>query len=203
MKKRCLGAGLMFFLGALYIYPVSLSVRAGAGILWPTQDSFRELYGHTFPLALEATIRFSGRFGLAAGADWISKKGKALPLEQAEEEFRLRFQRISIPLTIFYELSGKLGGVPVDLAVGGGVSWNHYKETWETADLASQGQIWGGLAYVTADFRLLARFGLFASLRWESVPTGRDSPLGNRINLGGVGLRGGVSFRLGQNSSPG
>jgi hypothetical protein len=145
----------------------------------------------------------SGPFGLTAGADWISKQGKALPLEQAEEEFPLRFKRISVPLTVFYELSGKLGTVPVGLAVGGGVSWNHYKETWETAELALQGQTWGGLAYVTAGVRLLAGVGLFASLRWESVPTGKDSPLGNRINLGGLGLRGGVSFRLGANSSPG
>ena len=162
----------------------------------PQDDSFRKVYGTVFPLTIEAGVGIIKNFGLAAGYDWTSKKGQALALDQGEDLFPVHFEMISIPVSIFYQYGGKLGGVPVGLVFGLGASWHSYHENWETVDLTSQGKKWGPLVYATIDFRLFSRVGVFTSLRWESISTGQASLLSDNVNLGGIKLLAGMIFYL-------
>jgi hypothetical protein len=196
MSKKNLTGAILFFSAVVFIYPQTLLIRAGGGIMRPQEDSIRKVYGTAFPLTFEAGVRMAKNFGLAVGLDWTSKKGQALALDQGEEQFPVHFEMISVPVSVFYEYSGKLGRVPVGLAFGLGASWHSYKENWETVELSYQGKKWGPLIYTTADFRLLSRVGLFTSLRWESVSTGQASPLDNKINLGGIMLLAGITLYL-------
>jgi hypothetical protein len=196
MSQKYFGLMLLFFCSALSVFPQTLSVRAGAGVLFPREDSYKKIYGNSFPLLFEAKVRVFKNCGFTAGLDWRSDKGKAWPLGEAAEEFPLRFKMISIPVSVFCEFPIKMGTVPVDAAFGLGISWNSYKENWETAELSHGGKTWGPLVYAAVDFRIVSRAGLFASLRWESVPTGQESPFGRNINLGGIKLLGGVIFYL-------
>jgi hypothetical protein len=196
MNKKNWVVAILFFCAVLPLPSQTISLRAGGGIMLPQENSFRKIYGNAFPLVFEARVRFAGNYGVAVGLDWLSKKGKAWPLDQGEEEFAVRFKMISIPFSVFYEYSGKLGRVPLGVALGLGISWHSYEENWETAELSYQGKKWGPLVYATADFRFLSRVGLFTSLRWESVGTGQISPLGEVINLGGIMLLAGVTFYL-------
>lgn len=196
MSKKGLTSLILFFFAALFVYPQIFSIRAGAGIMRPQEDSFKEIYGNCFPLSLEVNVRLSDNYGLAVGLDWINEKGKALPLDQGGEEFLLHFKMISIPVSVFYEFSGRLGSVPLGIDLGLGVNWHSYKESWETAELISRGKKLGLLVYGTVDFRLFSRVALFTSLRYESVPTGKSSLLNEKINLGGVKLLTGIAFYL-------
>ncbi len=162
----------------------------------PQQDSFRDVYGNAYPLVIEEGVRLTKNFGFSAGLNWISKNGRAWPLNQGQDEFPVHFEMISIPVSVFYEFSGRLGGVPLGITLGLGISWHSYKETWETVELSYQGNKWGPLVYATVDFRAFSRIGLFTSLRWESVPTGQESLFGGKINLGGIQLLAGVTFYL-------
>jgi hypothetical protein len=196
MSRKNLVSVILFFSAALFIYPQTVLIRAGGGIMRLQDDSFRKVYGTAFPLTIEAGVGMTKNFGLAVGLDWTSKKGQALALDQGEDRFPVHFEMISIPVSVYYQYAGKLGSIPVGLAFGLGASWHSYKENWETADLTYQGKKWGPLVYTTVDFRLFSRVGVFTSLRWESISTGQASPLDDNVNLGGIKLLAGITLFL-------
>jgi len=196
MSRKSPVAAFLFFSAVLVIYPQTFSLRAGGGIMFPQQNSFRNVYGNAYPLVVEAGVRLTEKFGLSSGVHWISKNGRAWPLDQGQDEFPVHFEMISVPVSVFYEFAGRLGGVPLGIILGLGISWHSYRETWETVDLRYQDSKLGPLVYAAADFHFFSWAGFFTSLRWESVPTGWESHLGGTVNLGGFQLLAGVAFYL-------
>ncbi len=194
MTRKSFGAAFIFFFSVLWVYPQTFSIRAGGGIMFPQQASFRHVYGNAYPLVIEAGVRLTRKFGISSGVNWISNNGRAWPLDQGQDEFPVHFKMISVPVSVFYEFPGRLGGVPLGVTLGLGISWHSYKETWETFELSYQDNKLGPLVYAAVDFHLFSRVGFFTSVRWESVPTGQESLLGGKINLGGIQLLAGVAF---------
>lgn len=199
MRNKCVLLVLLVLAIVSNLHSQKLSLRAGTGIIRPTGNAVRSLYGNSIPLVFDVGYRLGRNFGLAAGLEWRRDRGTALPIGEGTEEFPVRLRMISAPVSAFAEFSGGLGRIPFVVDLGAGVTWNSYKETWEGVNLSHSGSDWGYRLYAAADFRLFPRIGFFAQVRWETMPTGQESILdeGNvEINLGGVGLLAGLSFCL-------
>ena len=54
MSRKSPVAAFLFFSAVLVIYPQTFSLRAGGGIMFPQQNSFRNVYGNAYPLVVEA-----------------------------------------------------------------------------------------------------------------------------------------------------
>ncbi|MFZ2055438.1 MAG: hypothetical protein WAU81_14715 [Candidatus Aminicenantales bacterium] len=190
-KKIGLVATAVLFLG-LTSYSQVVSLALSSGLFFPKEKIYRDIYGQSMPLVLEFRIGTGRYFGLAAGIEYFSDKGTALNVNQGNAEYPVRFRMTSYPVSgyFLYPL-GK-----ISLYVGTGISFHSYKEEWEDLDLNHEGNtakpfISGGIEYHIVP-RLTAR--LF--LRYESIVTERGSYLPREVNLGGLSLLGGLSFRV-------
>jgi len=190
-KKIGLAAAAVLFLG-LTSFSQDVSVSLSSGLLFPKEEIFRDIYGQSMPLVLEFRIGISRYFGLAAGIEYLSAKGTALNVNQGDTEYPLRFRMISFPVSgYFLYPMGK-----ISLYVGAGISYHSYKEEWEDLDLDHEGNkakpfVSGGLEY-----RIVPRLTVRLFLRYESIVSDRGAYVQREVNLGGLSLLGGLSFRL-------
>ncbi|MEW5900081.1 MAG: hypothetical protein AB1715_01315 [Acidobacteriota bacterium] len=196
MSKKSAALIFLVLASVSNLHSQKLSLHAGTGIFRPAGNAVRSLYGNSIPLVLDVGYRLGRKFGLAAGLEWRRDRGVALPIGPGTEEFPVRLRMVSVPVSAFAEFSGELGRFPFVIDLGAGISWNSYKETWDRVALSHSGTDWGYRLYATADFRPFPRIGFFAQVRWDTVPTGRESILDENINLGGVGLLAGLSLYL-------
>jgi len=194
MRAPRLATGLVLFvLGLAAAAPAQeLSVSVGVGGLFPPAGDYREIYGPGLAISGDFWLRLRGHFGVAAGFGILSDKGLAVPAGAGTAEYPLSFRRTSIPVVAFYELDAG----PVDLRLGAGAGLHSYKETWRSVDLSYQGHKVSPRIVLAASLALFGRISLFCSAGYDSIRAGADSALGATVELGGVQLLGGLSFRI-------
>jgi hypothetical protein len=190
-KKIVLSAAAVLFL-AVTAYPQAVSVSLSSGLLFPKEEIYKDVYGQSVPLALEFRVGLSRNFGLAVGFEYLSDNGRALNVNQGDIEFPLRFRRISYPVSGYFLIPlGK-----VSLSIAAGIGFHSYKEEWQDLDLSHEGKrsrpfMSGGIEY-----RFIPRVAVRLFVRYESIATERSPYLQREVNLGGLSLLGGLSFRL-------
>ena len=99
---------------------------------------------------------------------------------------------VSFPASIYflYPLA------KVSLFLGVGLSYHSYEEKWENVALSHKGEKTSMIAYSGAELRLSSRISARLALRYESIEVEPASSISDGVNLGGVSLLGGISFRL-------
>jgi opacity protein-like surface antigen len=190
-RARWLSAAIPLFLcGSLYSQDVFVSLCSG--LYLPQDKIYREIYGQSLPLALEVRVGLGRHFGLAAGAEHISDQGSAFNVNQGEDEYPLRFRMTSFPASVYlvYPFSR------ISAFLGLGLSYHSYEEKWESADLTHTGKKTGIIVYSGAEIRLSSRISARLALRYESIDVETASSVLSGVNLGGISLLGGFSFRL-------
>ncbi|MFO7732989.1 MAG: hypothetical protein R6X21_04990 [Candidatus Aminicenantes bacterium] len=186
-------------LGLVLILALAASARAqglsfslSAGVFAAGQETYRELYGPGLPVAFEGWLNFRGAFGLSAGVTWLRDDGSAVAVSGEGEDYPLRFERLTFPLTFFFV--PRLKGLA--LRLGAGLAFHSYREDWQTEDLGFEGTCLGPRVFAVVEVPVAGRLSLSGSLAYESIPTGVEYPRGERINLGGLQILGGVAFRV-------
>ena len=169
-----------------------LSVSLAAGSFRASEEAYREIYGPSVPFSADIWLKFKGHFGLGAGFGRLSDTGRAVPIGEDGAEYPVKFVRTSIPVVVYYELDFKT----VDIRLGAGLCAHRYAETWETVDLGFKGNKISPRFFVAASVALFGRLALFGSVAYDTIPTGAGSPLVTDVNLGGLQLLGGISFRI-------
>lgn len=192
MKARRL-SGLVFFLCLTATAQAQkLSFSLATGIFTAGQETYREIYGPGLPVSFEGWYDFKGGFGLSTGVTWLRDGGSAVAVSGDGEEYPLRFERITLPLTFFFV--PRIKGIV--LRLGAGLAYHSYREKWQTVDLGFQGTRFGPRLCAALEVPVLGRLSLFGSLVHESIATGVEPPLGKLVNLGGLQVLGGIAFRV-------
>lgn len=192
MKRRVpLGLALGLAL-AVSAQAQRLSFSLSAGIFSPGQEMYREIYGPGVPLSFEGWLDFGSGFGLSAGVTRLRDSGLAVAVSGGGEEYPLKFERVSIPLTLFFVL--RTGGTI--LRLGAGLAYHSYRESWQTVDLGFEGTKFAPRLSAAFEAPVLGRVSLLFSLAHESIATGIPSPTGRNVTLGGFQVLGGLSFRV-------
>jgi hypothetical protein len=190
-KKIALAAAAVLFL-VVTSYPQAVSFSLSSGLLFPKEEIYRDIYGQSVPLALEFRVGLSRNFGLAVGFEYLSDSGTALNINQGDTDFPLRFRMVSYPVSGYFLYPfGK-----ISLSIAAGIGFHSYREEWEDLDLIHEGKrskpfISGGIEY-----RFIPRLAVRLFVRYESIATERSPYLQREVNLGGLSLLGGLSFRF-------
>ncbi|MGB4703604.1 MAG: hypothetical protein WBI18_00810 [Candidatus Saccharicenans sp.] len=169
-------------------------VLVSSGFFNFRQAEFREIYGGLQFFGFGAELYTGNHFGLAAGISLVKGRGEALTIEGDPVLFPVKFSRWSFPLLLKYrEIIG-----PLQLAIGAGLAYSVYKESWVEVDLSSSGKRLHLRGELNLDFRLTGRLFLRAGANWESIPTGVSSLLsdGEKVSLAGFSLLAGLGFKF-------
>jgi hypothetical protein len=186
-----LAVAALLSLGAA-AYSQTLSISLSSGIFFAKDEDYRGIYGRSIPFEAEARFGFLRYLGLTVGLSYVGDKGQAINLNQGRDEYPVRFRMISVPLAVCFV-------IPVgetSLFGGAGASVHSYEEKWETVPISHKGNKIGPMACAGVELRVFSRFRARFSLRYELVKTGLGPYQGKKINLGGMTLLGGVSFRI-------
>ena len=169
---------------------VSLSVSAG--LFFPDHEAFRDIYGSGIPFSLDVWVGFSRAVGASIGVLYLGQKGTALIIEGPEEEHPLKFKMVSVPLSVFYRASFNR----VVVRFGVGLGYHSYREAWKSIDIVHKGSDWAPVLYVTIERPVSGKASVFASLRYESIPTSSGSPVLGDVNVGGITAVAGILVRI-------
>ena len=193
MNARRLAAVFLAGLGlAAAARAQGLSVSLAAGSFRASEEAYRGIYGPSVPFSADLWLKVKGPFGLGTGFSRLSDKGRAVPIGEDGAEYPVKFSRTSIPIIVFYQLDIKA----VDIRLGAGLCAHRYEETWKTVDLGFKGNKISPRFFAAATVALLGRLALFGSATYDTIPTGASSPLVIDVNLGGIQILGGISFRI-------
>ncbi len=155
------------------------------------ESGFREIYGVAIPFGLE--LRFlTRRIGFSIGGFTLGGEGAAVSPDGGTETYAVKIRMTSLPVTAFLRVPW--GRARLDIGLG--AARTSYAETWPAGGFRAEGSAWGFLIGFNAEYDLNPRLALSGSVRFFSVPTGRDSSFGNAIDLGGVQALAGVTIRL-------
>lgn len=170
----------------------SLSLGLAAGGFFPREQTYRDVYGSSFPLEFEVRFGLIKNLGLAAGVSYINDSGQALNIGQGQDSYAVRFKMVSIPLSAYllFPLNG------LSLFGGAGASVHSYEETWQTVSISNTGNTTKPFIYAGVEFRVLSRVSARLTLRYENIDAGENPALAREINLGGLTLLAGVSVRI-------
>ena len=169
-----------------------LSLSLVAGSFRASEEAYRGIYGPSVPFSADLWLKLKGHLGLGAGFAGLSDEGRAVPIGEDGAEYPVKFRRTSIPVVVYYQLDIKTVGI----RLGAGLCAHRYEETWKTVDLGFKGNKISPRFFAAATVALLGRLALFGSATYDTIPTGASSPLVNEVNLGGIQILGGISFRL-------
>lgn len=191
MRRVPLGLALFLAL-ALAAQAQRLSFSLSSGIFSPGQEMYREIYGSGVPVSFEGWLDFKSGFGLSAGVIRLRDSGMAVAVSGDGEEYPLRFERLSVPVTFFFVI--RTGGMV--LRLGAGLAYHSYREKWQTVDLGYEGTRLAPRLAAAFEAPVFGRLSLLFSLVHETITTGVPSPLGRNVTLGGFQVLGGVAFRV-------
>lgn len=169
-----------------------LTVSLAGGGFFPSDATYRQIYGNGTVIAGEAWLAFKEHFGLAVGYGRLSDDGLAVPMSGGEASFPLKFTRSTVPLLVFYELGSKA----VTVRFGAGAGFHSYRESWQTVDLEFSDNKVGPRLVVAVSAAIFNRLSLYASATYDSVPTGAGAALGTNIDLGGFQVLGGLAYQI-------
>ena len=186
-------AGLALGLAAAAAAPAQeLSVSLAGGVFRPSSSTYRDIYGSGTVLAGDVWLKLRGPVGLAVGFSRLSDKGFAVAGNGGQETYPLEFRRTSVPVVAFYQI--KAG--PAALRLGAGIGFHSFRETWTTAALEYKGRKAAPRLMLAATVKVAGRLSIFGEVCRESIRTGRGTSLDVNVNVGGVQVLGGLSFRI-------
>ena len=194
MRARRLAVGIaVLALGLAATAPAQeLSVAVSGGTFSPGGTAYRDVYGAGSAIAADLLFKLRGPFGIATGFTRVADEGLAVPLDGGDEEYPLEFSRTTVPIVLFYQFDiGK-----IDIRLGAGVGIHSFEETWTTVDIAYKDHKVSTRFALDVAVEVLSRVSVFGSARYDSIRTGVRSPLAVDVNLGGVLILGGLSFRI-------
>jgi len=174
-------------------YNPRLSISFSFGFFQPKEIAFKELYGNN-KLQLNFNIRYvlMKNVSIYSGLKYLSCTGetKIIGTEFQEEKYNLKFTMSSIPFAFVYSYSFK----NVYPFLGGGVSYNIYREKWDEWDISFEDKKLGFFIIGGIEYFISKRFSLLGRAQYSSIPTKKGSKLDENINLGGTEFSFGFSF---------
>jgi len=195
-RRAFIGAGLALAALAAAAGPPAAAAQALdmsvlAGVHGARERGFRDIYGAAIPFGLE--LRFLMRqIGFSVGGFTLGRAGTAISQDGGAENYPVKIRMTSLPVTAFLRVPWERA----HLDLGLGAVRTSYAETWTAGGFRAEGSAWGFLIGLNAEYNLTARVALSGSVRFFSVPTGRDSLFGSAIDLGGFQVLAGVTIRL-------
>lgn len=197
MKARrlaCVLAGLLLWLAGASAAPAQeLSVSIAAGGFFPSGSAYRDIYGSGLAIAGDVWLKLKGPVGFAAGFGRLSDKGFAVPTSGGgTETYPLEFRRTSIPVIVFYQFAAG----PAAVRLGAGLGFQSYQETWTTAGLEDKGRKTAPRFVLAVSVKVIDRVSIFCESCYESIRTGHGTSLDVNVDVGGIQVLGGLSFRI-------
>ncbi len=170
-----------------------LSVAGTFGIHWPAQSAFRDVYGTPAAFGLDVRWLLNPNLGFSAGVMSLNKQGTAVSLDGGPDALGVNLRLTTFPLTAYLHIPrGRFG-----LDLGAGLAFHDFKETWkEEGGPVSEGRKWGLLASASAAYEVTGRLSLVGTIRYLDVPTGQPSRLTDKVNLGGLQVLVGASWKI-------
>ncbi len=162
-------------------------VAAAAGVFYPLQAAFRNVYGSpAWPLELQLGRELGRKLDLYAAARYLRASGSTIPLPPVfpEETYALRLEVLFLKLGLNY----RLGGGRISPFLGAGVQYAFFKETWRDLPVAAHGRRAGFFVAAGGRCRLGRSLHLLAQLDYSSLAAGAAAGLAEKVNLGGVCL---------------
>lgn len=172
-----------------------ISFSFSFGYFQPTEEAFKELYGNNkFQLGLNLSFALKRNLSVYSGLRYLRCRGetKIAGQEFQEEKYKLRFTIYSIPLGLIYSFSYK----KVHPFLGGGVSYNIYKEIWDELGISFENKKIGFFLMGGAEYFIWKRFALLGKAQYSSIPTKHGAKLDENVNLGGTEFSLGFSFHF-------
>jgi opacity protein-like surface antigen len=190
---------LLFFWRPSYLHSDQgqslISFSFSFGYFQPKAEAFKELYGNNkFQTSLNLSFTLKKNLSLYLGLRYLSCRGetKIVGQEFQEEKYKLSFTIYSIPLGLIYSFSYK----KVHPFLGGGVSYNIYKEIWDELGISFEDKKMGFFLIGGAEYFIWKRFALLGRAQYSSIPTKHGAKLDENVNLGGTELSLGFSLHF-------
>ena len=191
--KKTPAAVLLFIAVAVAAPAAELSLALKAGAFFPSQDTFRTVYGNGYPLGADIRMGFGGLCGFSAGYESLGIKGTAVPLDGGEDILPLRFDSRSLRIAVSLLISSAR---PVLTASAGAVRCS-FRESWATLpELDYRDAVWGPFAAIAVEMPMAVRIGAIAEIRYESLASGAGGAVERTVNLGGFYVSAGLVFRV-------
>jgi hypothetical protein len=172
------------------------SVSLSAGLFYPQERAFRVLYGTVqIPVGVHFSYQLSQRIGFLVGYKYLSSSGGTVLIGPGfvQETLPLSFRNSSLRFGATYNVNlAKRSAV----FVGGGASYNFFKEKWDVISLSRNGKKFGFFIQTGNAYDLGKRFSILTLLEYTNIPTGKGAKLQEGVNLGGLELALGLSIRL-------
>jgi hypothetical protein len=191
MRKTTFLAVVCLILGADSLRATDWGFSAGASLCLLRQKAVQDVYGIGFPIGIQAWTGWKN-VRISAGLEYLSDSGRALPLDDGQDDFLLRLTVTSIPVAVYYQTWIR----DIFLAAGGGANYSWYEERWEDLDIVIKGQKWGPFLALLGGYRLNPRWSVFGNIRYDPMPTGKSNLLVPEVKLGGLKIGVGVMFTL-------
>ncbi len=193
----CLFLMLLFFGKPSYLFsdpfrlPVSISFSFG--YFQPKERAFKDLYGNSnFQLIFSVRYILMKNVSIYSGLKYLSCNGETIIAgpEFQEEKYKLKFKMYSVPLALIYSHSFK----NIHPFLGGGISYNIYREKWDQFDISFEDKNLGFFLIAGLEYFISKRFSLLGRTQFSSIPTKKGSELDENVNLGGTEFSLGLSF---------
>jgi hypothetical protein len=169
-----------------------LTVSFGAGGFFPSDETYRRVYGNGTVFAGDLWLTFEKHFGLATGFGRMSDSGFAVAMDGGDAEYPLSFRRTSIPIAVFYVFGTK----KITARLAAGAVFHGFRETWTTVDVEYSDSKFGPRLALAVSAAVFGRLSLFCSATYDGIPTGAGSALAPNIDLGGFQVLGGLAFQI-------
>ena len=203
MRKISLGTsvgiflGILFFTGPSYLLSDSLklpvSVSLSFGYFQPKEEAFKDLYGNNkFQLNFSMRYVLKNNLSIYSGLRYLYCNGEteiAGPVFQ-EVKYNLKLKVYSIPVGLIYSHPFK----NIHPFLGGGISYNIYREEWDQIGISFEGKSLGYFLTGGVEYFISKKFSLLGRTQFSSIPTKKGSALDENVNLGGTEFSVGLSF---------
>jgi len=173
-----------------------ISFGLSAGLFYSQEKAFRVLYGTVhIPLGVQLSCALSERIGFLVGYKYLSSSGGTVLIGPGfvQETHPLSFKNSSLRFGATYNVNLAKRSA---MFVGGGASYNFFKERWEVIPLSRNGKKFGFFIQTGNVHDFGKRFSILTVLEYTNIPTGKGAKLQEGVNLGGLELALGLSFRL-------
>lgn len=176
--------------------PPRFNVSAAVGVLRPSDESFRALYGGSHvPVTVQLECRLWPRLALFGGGQFLGADGRTIAegAQVGDESFPLRFTTSSIRVGALVLMPKRRWTV----FAGGGVSYSTYHEEWTGTQISVSGHTYGFVAQAGARYVLTGPILLSGGVEYTYVPAhSSDASADGTIDLGGLGVSLGVGIRF-------
>jgi len=175
--------------------PPRFNVSTAVGVLRPSDESFRALYGGSHvPVAVQLECRLWPRLALFGGVQFLGADGRTIVegAQVGDESFPLRFTNSSIRVGALVLMPKRKWTV----FAGGGASYSTYHEEWTGTQISVSGKAYGFVAQAGARHVLTGPISLSGGVEYTYVPANSDASPGGTIDLGGLGVSLGVGIRF-------